>query len=101
MSELSGNRCVIDGELLEQGELRYTPAGVARLEMKLKHVSTQFEAGAERQVQCEITVLALGDAAMQASKVKAGQQLSVDGFLAQRSLRNTQLVLHVNNIKLK
>ena len=54
-----------------------------------------------RQIQCDIPAVALGEAALQASKFKLGQTVKVAGFLAQRSLRNTQLVLHIDNIKLK
>jgi primosomal replication protein N len=100
LSDLSNNRCVIDGELVELDDLRYTPGGVARIAMKIRHISTQQEAGGKRQLQCVVPMLALGEAAMQASRLSLGQQVSVEGFLAQRSLRIAQLVLHVDNIKL-
>lgn len=95
------NRLVIAGQLLELDVMRYTPAGIARIEMKIRHASTQMEAGAERQVQCEITALALGKAAEQAARLQTGQQVKAEGFLAQRSLRNTQLVLHIERINLE
>ncbi|HKB61102.1 MAG TPA: primosomal replication protein N [Gallionellaceae bacterium] len=101
MSGAGCNRLVIAGQLVELDTLRYTPAGVARLEMKIRHVSTQVEAGTERQVQCEITALALGEAARQAAPLQTGQQVKVQGFLAQRSMRSTQLVLHIEKIKLE
>lgn len=95
------NRCVIDGELVELGTLRYTPAGLPRVELKLKHASMQQEAGAARKVECEIPALALDKAALAAGKLAPGQQVRVEGFLAQRSLRSTQLVLHIDNIILR
>lgn len=98
---MSSNRCVIDGELLELDDLRYTPAGVPRISLKIRHVSTQQEAGVSRQVQCDIPAVALGEAAQQVSRFKAGQGVRVEGFLAQRSLRIAQLVLHIDNINLK
>lgn len=101
MIDLSSNRCVLDGELVERDELRFTPAGVARLAMKIRHISTQQEADVERQLQCVVPLLALGDAAVQANLFSLGQYIQVEGFLAQRSLRIAQLVLHVNKIKLK
>ena len=101
MIGLSSNRCVIDGELLELDDLRYTPAGVPRINLKIRHVSTQQEAGISRQVQCDIPAVALGEAAQQVSRFKAGQSVQVVGFLAQRSLRIAQLVLHIDNINLK
>ena len=101
MIGLSSNRCVIDGELLELDDLRYTPAGVPRINLKIRHVSTQQEAGISRQVQCVIPAVALGKAAELVSRFKTGQSVRVEGFLAQRSLRITQLVLHIDNINLK
>ena len=101
MIELSNNSCEIDGELTERDDLRFTPAGLPRIAMKIRHISTQQEAGCERQLQCVVPLLALGEAAIQANRLSLGQQVSVTGFLAQRSLRIAQLVLHVDNIKLK
>jgi primosomal replication protein N len=95
------NRLLIAGQLIELDVMRYTPAGIARIEMKIRHASMQIEAGAERQVQCEITALALGEAAQQAARLHTGQQVKAIGFLAQRSLRNRQLVLHIEHIKLE
>jgi len=98
---LSSNHCVIDGELLELDDLRYTPAGIPRIGLKIRHVSTQQEAGMSRQVQCDIPAIALGETAEQLGRLKIGQSVQVEGFLAQRSLRIAQLVLHIDNIKLK
>ncbi len=95
------NRLVISGQLIELDGLRYTPAGVERIEMKIRHASTQHEAGAPRQVQCEVNALALGEAARQAARLQAGQQVKAEGFLAQRSLRSMQLVMHIEKIELE
>jgi len=99
--ETQVNRCVIDGELVELDDLRYTPAGLARVGLKIRHFSTQQEAGIARQIQCDIPAISLDAAALKASKLLLGQQVRVEGFLAQRSLRNTQLILHIENIILK
>jgi len=99
--ELGCNRFVVDGELVELDGLRYTPAGLARIALKIRHASTQHEAGTPRQVQCEIPALALGAAAQQASSLQLGQRVKAEGFLAQRSLRSTQLVMHIDNITLE
>ncbi len=98
---MSCNRLVLDGPLTELDSLRYTPAGIERIEMKIRHASTQQEAGAPRQVQCEVSALALGEAARQAAKLQVGQRVVAEGFLAQRSLRSMQLVMHIDNIKLE
>jgi len=99
--EQNCNRFVVDGELLELDSLRYTPAGVARIALKIRHVSTQQEAGMPRQIQCDIPALALGAAAQQASVLQIGQRVQAEGFLAQRSLRIAQLVMHIDNIILR
>ena len=101
MIELGRNRFVVDGELVELGSLRYTPAGIARITLKIRNVSTQQEAGMPRQVLCNIPALALGAAAKQASVLQLGQRVKAEGFLAQRSLRIAQLVMHIDNITLE
>ena len=95
------NRFTVDGELVELDVLRYTPAGLARIALKIRHASTQQEAGIARQVQCDIPALAFGAAAQQASRLQLGQRVKAEGFMAQRSLRIAQLVLHIDNITLE
>jgi primosomal replication protein N len=95
------NRFVIDGELAELEDLRYTPAGIARIGLKIRHASTRQEAGTSRQVACEVPALALGEMALRASRMRPGQQITLEGFMAQRSLHSKQLVLHIDNIRLK
>lgn len=55
----------------------------------------------QRQVQCDIPALALGEAAQQISRLQPGQRVMAEGFLAQRSLKISQLVLHINNVTLR
>jgi primosomal replication protein N len=98
---VSCNRFVICGHIAARDELRYTPAGLERLELKIQHSSTQQQAASQRQVQCEITALALGETARQAATLQVGQKVKAGGFIAQRSLRSTQLVLHIENIILE
>lgn len=92
---------MIEGEVIESEDLRYTPAGLARMAFKLSHTSLQQEAGMQRQVQCVVPALALGEAAKQVSRLQPGQMVRAEGFLAQRSLKIAQLVLHIDNITLK
>ncbi|MDK2124668.1 primosomal replication protein N [Parachitinimonas caeni] len=78
--------------------LRYTPAGIPAVEFKLMHESTQNEAGAERQVACEVCCIALGDPAVALSTRMDGCRLKVKGFLAARNMRyRSSLVLHVTD----
>ena len=101
MIELGCNRFVVDGELVELESLRTTPAGVSRIVLKIRNVSTQQEAGMPRRVQCDIPALAFGAAAKQASLLQVGKRVKAEGFLAQRSLRIAQLVMHIDNITLE
>lgn len=77
--------------------LRYTPAGIPLLSVVLQHASEQIEAGMKRKVECEVNAVVLGDLALQG--LKTGQQIIAQGFLARRSLKSTQLVMHINEIK--
>ncbi len=95
---MQANRVVVSGNIIEIGALRHTPAGFPVLTFKVGHTSEQIEAGAKRQVQCEIPVMAIGDIAI--STLKVGDTVSVQGFLARRSMNSPQLVLHANNIEL-
>lgn len=84
-------------EVVQIEPLRYTPAGIPLLSVVLRHVSEQFEAGMKRRVECEINAVILGDLALKG--LKPGQHINAHGFLAKRSLKSTQLVMHINYIE--
>ncbi len=92
---MNRNQIVIDGRLSKLSALRHTPAGTPAIDLMIVHNSVQREAGRPRQVQCELEAVALGEAAVSASKLKRNQELRVSGFLARRSAGDRQLVLHV------
>jgi primosomal replication protein N len=79
--------------------LRYTPAGIPVSEGWLQHASRQIEGGAERQVDVEIAVLALGESARWLQAAPLGGDVKVTGFLAARSLKSKAPVLHVNTLE--
>lgn len=93
------NLCSLTAQLIQVAVLRYTPAGLPVLDVVLKHHSYQEEAGAERLVECEITAKILGKDA-QEWQHSDGSMVEVTGFLAQKSLRNPRLVLHIQTINL-
>ncbi|MBV8465519.1 MAG: primosomal replication protein N [Burkholderiales bacterium] len=95
------NQVVASGRLIENQPLRYTPAGIAVIEFKLEHESTQSEAGSERKVQCEIACICLGKEAAKLAALKDGTGITVKGFLAARSQRwKHNLILHITDWKL-
>lgn len=65
------------------------------LNFKLSHKSQQVEAGYKRQVECEMNAVAVGDAAVEMSRLQAGQAVSVSGFLNRKNRMSAQLILHV------
>ncbi|MFW8566883.1 primosomal replication protein N [Orrella sp. 11846] len=76
------NNLIISGELVELEPLRNTPAGVPVLSFKLAHTGTVVEANHPRQIQCDISVIAMGDLATMFQTMKLGTQLEVEGFIA-------------------
>jgi primosomal replication protein N len=93
------NRLVITGSLVELKTLRHTPAGIPVTEIRLKHGSRQIEALVEREVECELAAVAIGDLAKLIQGAKLGDMLQATGFLANRGKSARQLVLHLTNIE--
>ena len=90
------NSLTLQAEVVQIEPLRYTPAGLPLLSVVLRHVSEQVEAGMKRKVECEVNAVAIGDLAL--TKLALGTQIRATGFLAKRSLKSTQLVMHINQI---
>jgi len=91
------NKLVLQAEVVHVEPLRYTPAGIPLLSVVLHHVSEQTEADMKRKVECEVNAVILGELALKG--LKPGAQITAQGFLARRSLKSTQLVMHINDIK--
>ena len=85
--------------MIERKALRHTPAGVPVSEGRLQHRSAQMESGAERQVELEIALLALGESARWLQAAPLGGSLKVTGFLATKSQNSKTSVLHVNTLE--
>ncbi|MDR0529644.1 MAG: primosomal replication protein N [Zoogloeaceae bacterium] len=94
----ASNHLCLAGRLLEKQPLRYTPSGLPIIEGRFTHHSEQWEAGVARQVECEISFLALGDTAhwMLAASYEANLVLS--GFLAAKSRNRKTSVFHVQEV---
>jgi len=94
------NKLVLSGEVVQVEPLRYTPAGLPLLSFAVRHASEQMEAGIKRKVECEMAVVAIGDIARQAQNIQLSSQVKLAGFIAKRSLKSTQLVLHLNALEI-
>ena len=90
------NKLVVSGEVVQLDALRYTPAGLPLLSFIVRHTSEQTEAEMQRKVECEVSVIAIGKIAEQAQAITMASQVKLAGFLAKRSLKSSQLVLHLN-----
>ncbi len=93
------NTLRIEGRLIELAPMRYTPAGVPLINCILGHASRQIENGLERDVECELPAVAIGDMARQLAVAACGWKLEATGFLAAKSRRSKAPVLHITNIK--
>lgn len=91
------NRLVLTAQLFERGVLRYTPAGIAALDLGLKHESQVTQDGKPRQVAFEIKARALGVITQQVGLLELGSTHGFAGFLgSQRNGRG--IVFHVTEL---
>ncbi|MCB5184243.1 primosomal replication protein N [Methylobacillus gramineus] len=96
---MSFNRLELSAELAKIAELRYTPAGIPVLSFHLLHVSEQVEAKMKRRVECDVPSMVMGQLALETQTIAEGTQVNVTGFLAKRSLKSAQLVLHIQTLE--
>lgn len=89
------NQVVLTATTLEVNPLRYTPAGLAAVEILLAHSSEVLEAGKSRRIDMEISAVALGDMALLLVDTPLGASLSIQGFLAPLRKGSKKLVLHI------
>jgi primosomal replication protein N len=97
---LDENVVALAGVLAAIEALRRTPAGIPLINFKLAHRSRQLEAGFKRQVECEMSAVAMGEVALAVSRMPSGQALRVEGFLNRKNRMSAQLILHVTNADL-
>jgi primosomal replication protein N len=89
------NQVGLTAVLVEREPIRYTPAGVPIVRLKLSHRSVQREAGADRTVEMELSAIAADRIALRIDRVALGTGLKLEGFLAPRRRNVKALVLHV------
>ena len=84
--------------IAEAAALRFTPAGVPAIELRLEHGSQQVEAGQMREVKAVLTAVAFGAMAERLARQPIGSLWRFTGFLA--TPRNGKHpVLHVQDIQ--
>lgn len=92
------NHVALTAGIVEANALRYTPAGLPALDLKLEHESVVEEAGQNRQVKAMIKAVALGVIAERLGAQPIGSVFRFTGFLA--TPRNGKsVVLHIQEFQ--
>lgn len=92
---LAINHVVLQAELAQRGVLRYTPAGIAALDLVLKHESMMHTAMQPvRQVQVELKAVAFGELAQRLERMSLGESHVFRGYLNGRR-GSRSVVLHL------
>ena len=68
--------------IAELESLRYTPAGIPALNLRLEHASSVTQAGQARQIKAELKAVALGALAEWLARQATGSVWRFSGFLA-------------------
>jgi len=94
------NQLVLTASVAEIGVLRYTPAGLPAIDLKLEHESSADEAGQARQVRAALKAIAFGAVAERLAKQVLGSLWLFSGFLA--TPRNGKhAVFHIQEFELQ
>ena len=92
------NQLVLNAGIAEASALRYTPAGLPALDLRLEHESEVTEAGQVRQVKVAIKAVAFGGVAETLRQQAIGSNWRFTGFLA--TPRNGKhAVLHIQSFQ--
>ncbi len=88
------NQLILTASIAELSSLRYTPAGLPALDLRLEHESLLQEAGQDRQVRASAKAVAFGALAERLVKQAIGSSWKFSGFVA--TPRNGKiLVFHI------
>jgi primosomal replication protein N len=94
----AANRVLLTACVAELGTLRYTPAGLPAIDLKLEHESTVEEAGKPRQVKAALKAVAFGAIAERLARQAMGSLWLFQGFLATPG-NGKHPVLHIQDFQ--
>ena len=92
------NQTVLSARIAEAQALRYTPAGLPAIDLKLEHESEVTEAGQARQVKMAIKAVAFGTDAETLARQAIGSAFRFQGFLA-TARGGKHPVLHIQSFQ--
>lgn len=90
----NANHLSLAAVITELAALRYTPAGVPALDLRLEHESRVQEAGQDRQVAASVKAVAFGVLAERLAQQAIGSRWKFQGFLASPR-QGKSLVFHI------
>lgn len=91
------NRLELTAQVVERAAVRYTPAGLPVVDVRLAHDSMQAHNGAARRISFEIHAAAIGDLARSLEQLAVGSTAAFGGFLG-RQRNGRGLMLHIDRI---
>lgn len=91
---MPANTLILSACIAELEALRYTPAGVPALNLRLEHESQTQEAGQARQVKLVVKAVAFGTLAERLAKQAIGSVWRFQGFLG-NTRQGKNIVFHI------
>ncbi|VWX63816.1 Primosomal replication protein N [Burkholderiales bacterium 8X] len=92
------NQLRLSARVVELGTLRFTPAGLPAVDLRIEHESTVTEAAQARQVKMAIQAVAFGTVAERLARQPLGSCWQFSGFLATRG-KAKHPALHVQDFQ--
>jgi primosomal replication protein N len=88
------NFLVLSACIAELDAMRYTPAGIPALNLRLEHESETQEAGQPRQIKVAVKAVAFGAMAERLAKQAIGSVWKFSGFLG-NARHGKSIVFHI------
>jgi primosomal replication protein N len=93
------NQLVLNARIAEASAMRYTPAGLPALDIRLEHESSIEEAGQQRQVSLALRAVAFGSLAERLVHQQLGSSWQFTGFLVTpRGYKH--IVFHIHSFQI-
>jgi primosomal replication protein N len=92
------NSLVLTACVAELGTLRFTPAGLPAIDLRLEHESTVTEAAQPRQIKAAVKAVAFGAVAERLARQTLGSLWRFQGFLATPG-NGKHPVLHIQDFQ--
>ena len=91
------NKLQIDGEIIFEEKIRYTPSGFVVQGFKIEHKSLQKEANLDKQVGIEVNAVFINKQLRK--EIHIGKKGLFIGFMDKKSFKSMQLIFHVTEFK--